>query len=169
MQIADAVVIEEDEPVAYVLMRAESAGVEQSEELGAPVRMQPFVGPGEEPPAPVERVVLDGAPQEEGAGAAELEEGLLQVALADALERTPLVAYAGLDMPALLLSGGAGPRCGQYTAQLLASTLPHSVATRFPALGHMGPVVGAAQVAHRQARRGDAPFGGRGQRRGDRW
>jgi len=61
-------------------------------------------------------------------------------------DRTPLIAYAGLDMPALLLSGGAGPRCGQYTARLLSITMPRTDARRFPALGHMGPVVSAAPV-----------------------
>lgn len=61
-------------------------------------------------------------------------------------DRTPLIAYAGLEMPALLLSGGVGPRCGQYTARLLSITMPRTDARRFPALGHMGPVVSAAPV-----------------------
>lgn len=62
------------------------------------------------------------------------------------VDRTPLVAYAGLVMPALLMSGGVGPRSGQRTTELLAATMPRAVTQRFPALGHMGPISAAAEV-----------------------
>lgn len=62
------------------------------------------------------------------------------------VDRTPLVAYAALDMPCLLLSGGSGPRSGQRATELLAATLPRASTRRFPALGHMGPITSADQV-----------------------
>jgi pimeloyl-ACP methyl ester carboxylesterase len=62
------------------------------------------------------------------------------------LDRTPLVAYAALGMPALVMSGGAGPRSGQRAAELLAATLPRALPRRFPALGHMGPMISPDEV-----------------------
>ena len=62
------------------------------------------------------------------------------------LDRTPLVAYAALGMPALVMSGGAGPRPGQRSAELLAATLPRALTRRFPTLGHMGPMISSEVV-----------------------
>ena len=62
------------------------------------------------------------------------------------VDRTPLVAYAALGMPALLMRGESGPRSGQRTTDLLAATMPRATARRFPALGHMGPVTSADEV-----------------------
>jgi pimeloyl-ACP methyl ester carboxylesterase len=62
------------------------------------------------------------------------------------VDRTPLVAYAALGMPALLLSGACGPRSGQRATELLAATMPRTSTRRFPALGHMGPVTAADEV-----------------------
>lgn len=61
-------------------------------------------------------------------------------------DRTPLLAYASLGMPTLLLSGGAGPRSGQRATELLAATMPRALTRRFPALGHMGPVTSPGEV-----------------------
>jgi pimeloyl-ACP methyl ester carboxylesterase len=62
------------------------------------------------------------------------------------IDRTPLVAYAALEMPALLISGGAGPRSGQRTTELLAATMPRAGTRRFPGLGHMGPLTSPDEV-----------------------
>lgn len=62
------------------------------------------------------------------------------------VDRTPLVAYAALGMPTLLLSGESGPRSGQRATELLAATMPRTSTRRFPALGHMGPITAADEV-----------------------
>jgi pimeloyl-ACP methyl ester carboxylesterase len=51
----------------------------------------------------------------------------------------PLAGYAALEVPVLLLSGDAGPRCGPLAAERLSRTLPRAAWKRLPVLGHMGP------------------------------
>ncbi len=68
-------------------------------------------------------------------------------------DRTPLDAYRGLDLPALLLSGERTPRAAQRVTELLVSALPRATRAVIPGAGHMGPIthgeaVGAAIERH---------------------
>jgi pimeloyl-ACP methyl ester carboxylesterase len=59
---------------------------------------------------------------------------------------TPPAAYGALDMPVLLLCGGAGPRSAQRAARRLAEAMPGAAYQRFPRLGHMGPMSAPDEV-----------------------
>lgn len=61
-------------------------------------------------------------------------------------DATPLHLYARLHVPALLLSGRTGPRCGPQVAEILSDTLPRAGALWLPDLGHMGPVTDPGAV-----------------------
>ena len=55
-------------------------------------------------------------------------------------EPTPLAAFAGLDMPVLLMVGTASPASSRAVARLLAPVLPRVQVVEFEGLGHMGPI-----------------------------
>lgn len=55
-------------------------------------------------------------------------------------ERTPLAAFARLDLPVLYMVGGRSTVAAHGVARLLLSALPRAELLRFDALGHMGPV-----------------------------
>jgi pimeloyl-ACP methyl ester carboxylesterase len=55
-------------------------------------------------------------------------------------ERTPLSAFATLDVPVLLMRGKESPASSLGVARLLAKTLPRVEVLDFPGVGHMGPV-----------------------------
>lgn len=61
-------------------------------------------------------------------------------------DRTAPIDYASLSMPALVLCGTSGPRCGPRIARLLAGTLPRAELRAFPGLGHMGPMRSPGEV-----------------------
>jgi pimeloyl-ACP methyl ester carboxylesterase len=55
-------------------------------------------------------------------------------------KRTPLAAFASLDMPVLYLSGKRSTASAHGVTRLLARTLPRAELVEFESLGHMGPV-----------------------------
>ncbi|HSE05443.1 MAG TPA: alpha/beta hydrolase, partial [Methylomirabilota bacterium] len=55
-------------------------------------------------------------------------------------EPTPLVAFAGLDVPVLYLTGSASPASSRAVARLLTRVLPRVTAVEIEGLGHMAPV-----------------------------
>jgi len=55
-------------------------------------------------------------------------------------ETKPLSAFAALDMPVLLMTGGRSTASAHGAARLLASALPNGEVLTFEKLGHMGPV-----------------------------
>lgn len=57
--------------------------------------------------------------------------------LADA---TPASAYAGLDVPTLILSGDDGPLSGRHISHLMHRLLPRAELQVLADVGHMGPV-----------------------------
>jgi pimeloyl-ACP methyl ester carboxylesterase len=61
-------------------------------------------------------------------------------------EPTPLAAFATLDMPALIMTGGASTVAAHGVSRRLLSVLPAAAHHGFPKLGHMGPVTHAEQV-----------------------
>lgn len=54
--------------------------------------------------------------------------------------------YAQITAPTLLLGGGKSPLAEQRVIDELARILPAATATRFPEMGHMGPITHAAIV-----------------------
>ena len=61
-------------------------------------------------------------------------------------ETTPLSAFATLDVPVLLMTGGRSTASAHGAARLLASALPRGESVRFENLGHMGPVTNPEPV-----------------------
>jgi pimeloyl-ACP methyl ester carboxylesterase len=61
-------------------------------------------------------------------------------------ETTPLEAFASLDMPVLLLTGGRSTASARGVVRLLARALPRVELVEFAELGHMGPVTDAPAV-----------------------
>ena len=61
-------------------------------------------------------------------------------------EPTPLLAFASLDVPVLLLTGARSTTSARGVAKLLAPTLPRVAVVEFAELGHMGPVTDPATV-----------------------
>lgn len=55
-------------------------------------------------------------------------------------DRTPLQAYSGLTMPALLVYGEKTPAAARRVQQLLATALPQADLQMLPGAGHMGPL-----------------------------
>jgi pimeloyl-ACP methyl ester carboxylesterase len=55
-------------------------------------------------------------------------------------EPTPREAFARLEVPVLLLTGGRSPRSSRAVAEQLARTLPQAEMVELEALGHMAPV-----------------------------
>jgi pimeloyl-ACP methyl ester carboxylesterase len=55
-------------------------------------------------------------------------------------EPTPLAAFAGLQVPVLLMSGTRSPASGRGVGRLLTRVLPRAEVVELPGLGHMGPV-----------------------------
>ena len=55
-------------------------------------------------------------------------------------EATPLDAFASLDVPVLVLSGGRSTASARGVTRLLLRVLPRAEPIEFAALGHMGPV-----------------------------
>jgi len=55
-------------------------------------------------------------------------------------EPTPLEAFAGLDVPVLLMTGSKSPLSSRAVAKRLARVLPQVELVELPGLGHMGPV-----------------------------
>lgn len=55
-------------------------------------------------------------------------------------ERTPLSAFAELDVPVLCLTGSESPASSRAVARLLTKTLPRVTAVEIEGVGHMGPV-----------------------------
>jgi pimeloyl-ACP methyl ester carboxylesterase len=61
-------------------------------------------------------------------------------------EPTPLAAFAGLQMPVLIMTGGRSTASAHGVSRRLASALPAVRPHDFPGLGHMGPVTHPEQV-----------------------
>lgn len=55
-------------------------------------------------------------------------------------DRTPASAYAGLNVPTLILSGEDGPLSGRHISRLMLRLLPRAELQILPGVGHMGPV-----------------------------
>jgi pimeloyl-ACP methyl ester carboxylesterase len=55
-------------------------------------------------------------------------------------EPTPLEAFAGLEVPVLLMTGSKSPLSSRAVARRLARVLPRVEVAELPGLGHMGPV-----------------------------
>ncbi|QHE75603.1 alpha/beta fold hydrolase [Hydrogenophaga sp. PBL-H3] len=55
-------------------------------------------------------------------------------------EPTPLAAFASLDVPVLLMTGGRSPASAQGVARRLLGVLPRVEHQVFEKLGHMGPI-----------------------------
>ena len=55
-------------------------------------------------------------------------------------EATPLAAFAALEVPVLLMTGGQSTRAAKGVARVLGATLPQVEVVEFEQLGHMGPV-----------------------------
>lgn len=55
-------------------------------------------------------------------------------------EPTPLSAFAGLDFPVLLMTGGRSPMSAHGVARRLLGVLPRVEHRVFEQLGHMGPI-----------------------------
>ncbi|MBA4263550.1 MAG: alpha/beta hydrolase [Comamonadaceae bacterium] len=73
---------------------------------------------------------------------------------ADALisEPTPLSGFARLDVPVLLMSGGASPVSSLGVTRLLAGALPQVQTLTFDGAGHMGPITHGALINEAIAR-----------------
>lgn len=55
-------------------------------------------------------------------------------------ERTPLGAFAALDVPVLYMVGGKSPASSRGVARILTRTLPRVEVLEFDDLGHMAPI-----------------------------
>jgi pimeloyl-ACP methyl ester carboxylesterase len=55
-------------------------------------------------------------------------------------EPTPLSAFAALDFPVLLMTGGRSPVSAHGVARRLLGVLPRVEHRVFEQLGHMGPI-----------------------------
>jgi pimeloyl-ACP methyl ester carboxylesterase len=61
-------------------------------------------------------------------------------------DRTPVSAYAVIQAPTLLVSGGESPKAAQRVVERLAGALPRARRVTFPDTGHMGPLTNATAV-----------------------
>ena len=61
-------------------------------------------------------------------------------------EATPLAAFASLDVPVLVLTGGRSTAAARGVVRLLLRTLPRAERVEFAELGHMGPVTDPDRV-----------------------
>jgi pimeloyl-ACP methyl ester carboxylesterase len=61
-------------------------------------------------------------------------------------EPTPLIAYAGLSMPILVMRGEQAPHPARLIAELLSTILPNARLAVVDGAGHMGPLTHAAAV-----------------------
>ena len=55
-------------------------------------------------------------------------------------DKTPLSAFAAMDVPTLLLSGGGSTVPARTITALLSSVIPHGKMENLEGIGHMGPV-----------------------------
>ena len=61
-------------------------------------------------------------------------------------EPTKLAAFAGLEVPTLLMVGACSPASSRAVAALLAGTLPNVRVMEIDGVGHMGPITHAEQI-----------------------
>ena len=61
-------------------------------------------------------------------------------------EKTPLAAYAGIDVPTLILCGTRSPAPSRAITRLLAETLPRARHRTIRDAGHMSPITHPAEV-----------------------
>jgi pimeloyl-ACP methyl ester carboxylesterase len=61
-------------------------------------------------------------------------------------EKTPLAAYAGVDVPTLILCGTQSPRPSRTITRMLANTLPRARHRTIRGVGHMSPITHPAEV-----------------------
>jgi len=61
-------------------------------------------------------------------------------------DRTPLAAWAGVDVPALLMTGERSPLPARRVVERLAHAMPHARRVVVPGVGHLGPVTSARDV-----------------------
>lgn len=61
-------------------------------------------------------------------------------------DRTPAEAYAGIEAPALFLTGEHSPPAAKRVVALLAEAFPQARREAIAGAGHMGPITHAAQV-----------------------
>ncbi len=61
-------------------------------------------------------------------------------------DRTPAMAYAKVDVPALLLSGEHTPIAARRVTKILSETMPNAKLEIVAAAGHMGPLTHSAEV-----------------------
>ncbi len=55
-------------------------------------------------------------------------------------DKTPLTAFAAMDVPTLLLSGGGSTVPARTITTLLSTVIPHGKMENLEGIGHMGPV-----------------------------
>jgi pimeloyl-ACP methyl ester carboxylesterase len=61
-------------------------------------------------------------------------------------EKTPLAAYAAIDVPTLIVCGTSSPAPSRAITRLLAETLPRARHRTIPNAGHMSPITHPAEV-----------------------
>lgn len=61
-------------------------------------------------------------------------------------EKTPLAAFAGMDVPTLILRGTRSPRPSRTITRLLAETLPRARHRTIRDASHMSPITHSAEV-----------------------
>ena len=61
-------------------------------------------------------------------------------------EKTPLAAYADVDVPTLILCGTQSPRPSRTITRMLANTLPRARHRTIRDVGHMSPITHPAEV-----------------------
>lgn len=61
-------------------------------------------------------------------------------------DRTPASAYAGVNVPTLLLRGEHSPTAARRVVEILEESMPNAHAIMVPEAGHMGPLTHAAFV-----------------------
>ena len=61
-------------------------------------------------------------------------------------EKTPLAAYAAIDVPTLILCGTRSPTPSRAITRLLAETLPRARHRTIRNAGHMSPITHPAEV-----------------------
>jgi pimeloyl-ACP methyl ester carboxylesterase len=61
-------------------------------------------------------------------------------------EKTPLAAYAAIDVPTLIVCGTNSPAPSRAITRLLAETLPRARHRTIPNAGHMSPITHPAEV-----------------------
>jgi len=72
-------------------------------------------------------------------------------------ERTPLAAFARLDIPVLYMMGKASPASSRRVGRLLTQVLPRVEVVEFEGVGHMGPITHPELINRTIARFLDAP------------